>query len=68
VRENYFETRELLAGLGHLHNAGRNMQSDEQLMLEFKGGSKDAFEELFSRYRNPIHGYFRRRFPDAEGI
>jgi len=44
------------------------MQSDEQLMLEFKGGSKDAFEELFSRYRNPIHGYFRRRFPDAEGI
>jgi RNA polymerase sigma-70 factor (ECF subfamily) len=37
------------------------MQSDEQLMLEFKRGSKEAFEELFSRYRNPIYGYFRRR-------
>ncbi|HLQ79360.1 MAG TPA: RNA polymerase sigma factor [Terriglobia bacterium] len=37
------------------------MQSDEQLMLEFKGGSNEAFEELFSRYRNPIYGFFRRR-------
>jgi RNA polymerase sigma-70 factor (ECF subfamily) len=37
------------------------MQSDEQLMLEFKRGSKEAFEALFSRYRNPIYGYFRRR-------
>jgi RNA polymerase sigma-70 factor (ECF subfamily) len=37
------------------------MQSDEQLMLEFKRGSKAAFEELFSRYRNPVYGYFRRR-------
>ena len=30
-------------------------------MLEFKGGSKEAFEELFSRYKNSIYGYFRRR-------
>ena len=37
------------------------MHSDEQLMLEFKGGSKEAFEELFSRYKNSIYGYFRRR-------
>jgi len=47
------------------------MQSDEQLMLEFKRGSKVAFEELFSRYRNPIYGYFRRRLsqsPRAEEL
>src|SRR6185295_5213115 len=37
------------------------MKNDEQLMLEFKGGSDAAFEELFSRYENPIYGYFRRR-------
>ena len=37
------------------------MQTDEQLMLEFKRGSKEAFEELFSRYSHPIFGYFRRR-------
>jgi RNA polymerase sigma-70 factor (ECF subfamily) len=37
------------------------MQSDEQLMLEFQSGSTRAFEELFSRYRNAIYGFFRRR-------
>ena len=41
------------------------MQSDEQLMLEFQGGSTKAFEELFSRYRNPIYGFFRRRLNHA---
>jgi len=40
------------------------MKNDEQLMLEFKGGSNAAFEELFSRYKNPIYGYFRRRLND----
>jgi RNA polymerase sigma-70 factor (ECF subfamily) len=55
------DIRELFESLGHLHHVGRNMQSDEQLMLEFKRGSKAAFEELFSRYRNPVYGYFRRR-------
>jgi RNA polymerase sigma-70 factor (ECF subfamily) len=54
------DIRELFESLGHLHHVGRNMQSDEQLMLEFKRGSKAAFEELFSRYRNPVYGYFRR--------
>jgi len=42
------------------------MKSDEQLMLEFQAGSTPAFEELFSRYRNPIHGFFRRRLNNAE--
>jgi RNA polymerase sigma-70 factor (ECF subfamily) len=37
------------------------MTSDEALMLEFQGGSRAAFEELFARYRKPLHGFFRRR-------
>lgn len=35
--------------------------SDEALMLEFQAGSRPAFEELFARYRGPLHGFFRRR-------
>lgn len=41
------------------------MTSDEQLMLEFQRGSQDAFTELFSRYREPIYGFFRRRVNEA---
>jgi DNA-directed RNA polymerase specialized sigma24 family protein len=37
------------------------MISDEALMLEFQGGSREAFEQLFARYRGPLFGYFRRR-------
>lgn len=37
------------------------MNSDEQLVLEFQQGSRDAFVELFERYREPVHGFFRRR-------
>lgn len=37
------------------------MQTDEQLMLEFQGGSAPAFEDLFRRYRNQVYGFFRRR-------
>jgi RNA polymerase sigma-70 factor (ECF subfamily) len=37
------------------------MISDEALMLEFQGGSRRAFEELFARYRGPLYGFFRRR-------
>jgi len=35
--------------------------TDEQLMLEFQRGSRDAFTELFGRYRERIYGFFRRR-------
>jgi RNA polymerase sigma-70 factor, ECF subfamily len=42
------------------------MTSDEALMLEFQGGSREAFEELFSRYREPLFGFFRRRLPNPE--
>jgi RNA polymerase sigma factor (sigma-70 family) len=44
---------------------GRNVAptiiSDEALMLEFQGGSRPAFEQLFARYRGPLYGFFRRR-------
>lgn len=42
------------------------MLSDETLILEFQRGSRDAFEELFARYREPVHGFFRRRLPDRQ--
>jgi RNA polymerase sigma-70 factor (ECF subfamily) len=39
--------------------------TDEQLMLEFQRGSRDAFTELFGRYRERIYGFFRRRLDHA---
>ena len=41
------------------------MLSDEALMLEFQSGSRDAFEQIFVRYRTPLFAFFRRRLPDA---
>jgi DNA-directed RNA polymerase specialized sigma24 family protein len=43
---------------GTLANPG---VSDEQLMLAFSKGSADSFTELFTRYKQPIYGFFRRR-------
>ena len=37
------------------------MTSDEDLMLQFQNGSRDAFEELFARYRQPLYRFFRLR-------
>ena len=42
------------------------MISDEALMLDFQRGSREAFEELFARYRGPLHGFFRRRLESGE--
>jgi RNA polymerase sigma-70 factor (ECF subfamily) len=42
------------------------MVSDEALMLEFQSGSREAFEELFLRYREPLYGFFRRRLANRE--
>ncbi len=39
-------------------------QTDEQLMIAFARGSTEAFSELFSRYKQPVFGFFRRRVPD----
>ena len=41
------------------------MTSDEHLMLEFQKGSREAFTELFERYREPVYGFFRRRLNDS---
>jgi len=37
------------------------MNTDEQLVLAFQAGSKEAFAELFERYREPVYRFFRRR-------
>ena len=42
------------------------MVSDEALMLQFQRGSREAFEELFARYRGPLYGFFRRRLQSHE--
>ena len=42
------------------------MTSDEALMLEFQGGSRAAFEELFGRYHKPLHCFFGRRLNNPE--
>jgi RNA polymerase sigma-70 factor, ECF subfamily len=39
--------------------------SDERLMVAFSRGSTDSFGELFSRYKQPMFGFFRRRLRDA---
>ena len=42
------------------------MITDEALMLEFQRGSREAFDELFGRYREPLYGFYRRRLAIAE--
>jgi RNA polymerase sigma-70 factor (ECF subfamily) len=42
-------------------DAPANMISDEVLMLAFQQGSREAFDELYTRYRGPLYGFFRRR-------
>ena len=41
------------------------MNSDEDLMVEVRQGSRAAFEALFARYREPVWRFFRRRTDDA---
>ena len=42
------------------------MPNDEALMLAFQRGSREAFDELFARYRQLLYGYFRRRLANRE--
>jgi RNA polymerase sigma-70 factor (ECF subfamily) len=42
------------------------MVSDETLMVDFQRGSREAFEELFARYRQPLYGFFRRRLESRD--
>jgi RNA polymerase sigma-70 factor (ECF subfamily) len=44
-----------------MYGTDKLMASDEALMLDFQRGSREAFEELFARYREPLYGFFRRR-------
>jgi RNA polymerase sigma-70 factor (ECF subfamily) len=37
------------------------MNSDDHLVLAFQQGSREAFTELFERYRDPLYGFFHRR-------
>jgi RNA polymerase sigma-70 factor (ECF subfamily) len=37
------------------------MVSDETLLLQFQAGSRTALDELFTRYRDPLYGFFYRR-------
>ena len=39
--------------------------TDDQLILDARNGSRDAFEALFERYRGPIWQFFRRRVAEA---
>jgi len=41
------------------------MNTDEQLVLAFQGGSQEAFAELFERYREPVYRFFWRRLDHA---
>ena len=40
------------------------MTTDEQLMLDVRRGGREAFEQLFDRYRGPVWRFFRRRVSD----
>jgi len=42
------------------------MLTDEALMLAFQRGSREAFDELFTRYRQALYGFFRRRLDSRE--
>lgn len=41
------------------------MISDEALMLDFQGGSRDAFEQLYTRYQCRLCAFFRRRLANT---
>src|SRR5437660_10161225 len=47
------------------HSGAAPSTSDEQLMLAFSNGSSQAFEELLSRYKPPIFGFFRGRVTES---
>ena len=62
ISGNFFAVRDITA----IDRPFFIMISDEALMQEFQGGSREAFEELFARYREPLYGFFRRRLETKE--
>jgi RNA polymerase sigma-70 factor (ECF subfamily) len=41
------------------------MRTDDDLIAAFRAGEREAFDEIFERYRGPIWTFFRRRTPDS---
>ncbi len=39
--------------------------SDEELMLHYCEGSKEAYHQLYSRYSSRVYGFIRKRISDA---
>ena len=66
VLDSEATTRSFMNGTPGSPDAGTppTVGSDEQLMAAFSRGSADAFGELFSRYKQPVFGFFRRRVAD----
>jgi RNA polymerase sigma factor (sigma-70 family) len=46
------------------HAEPASARTDEQLMVAFASGKVEAFDELFSRYKQPVFGFFRRRLSE----
>src|SRR6266403_6264653 len=63
---NFFNTGGITDDVDGFLELAAAMTSDESLMLEFQRGSREAFEELFARYREPLYGFFRRRLESRE--
>jgi RNA polymerase sigma-70 factor (ECF subfamily) len=40
------------------------VRSDESLILAYRAGAREAFDELFERYRERVWRFFRRRVDD----
>ena len=63
-RHSMDETRSSQTNPASLQAPANTGVSDERLMLAFSQGSSEAFTELFSRYKQPIYGFFRRRLAE----
>jgi hypothetical protein len=53
---NFFAPHDILSVQEH-------MNTDDQLVLEFQQGLRDAFREIFERYREPSSGRSRGSLP-----
>jgi RNA polymerase sigma-70 factor (ECF subfamily) len=42
-------------------------RSDEELMLAYRNGEAEAFDELFIRFKDRVYSYFARTLPEADG-
>jgi len=42
----------------------QTVPTDDELMAAYRAGRRQAFDQLFERYREPVWAYFRRRVGD----